>query len=254
VPVLKDISFTAERQETICILGPSGCGKSTILRVVSGMYQRHLKMPTSGVVRVRGVTTTGPHDEVLTVFQRPVLKAWLNVRENIALPFKAPLWGKRVSRKEQSERVEEVLVAVGLSSAAGLRPRQLSGGMQQRVSLAARLVLRPSILCLDEPFSALDPQTRFEMQELVLKIWRHFPCLGLFVTHDVTEALRVADRIIVLSTRPATIIMDITIVEPKPRPEAWFRGAECTQLEQQIIARVREAASSTARGTLNVDV
>jgi NitT/TauT family transport system ATP-binding protein len=252
--VLSNISFTAERSETICVLGPSGCGKSTILRVVSGMHQRFVKMPTSGIVRIRGQQVMGPHDEVLTVFQRPVLKAWLNVKKNVALPFRAPLWGERVSAKEQDDRVNEVLEAVGLSSAAGLLPRQLSGGMQQRVSLAARLVLRPSILCLDEPFSALDPQTRMDMQDLVLRIWKQFPCLALFVTHDVSEALRIADRVIVLSTRPATVVMDITVVEPKPRPDGWFRSNECIQLEQQIIARIREAANPLTKSSLRVSV
>jgi len=252
--VLDGISFTAERSETICILGPSGCGKSTILRIVSGMYERFIKMPTSGTVRIRGEEVTGPQDEVLTVFQRPVLKGWQNVKNNIALPFRSALWGQKISPKEQDERVKEVLDAVGLSGSANLLPRQLSGGMQQRVSLAARLVLRPSILCLDEPFSALDPQTRQDMQELVLKIWRLYPCLALFVTHDVTEALRVADRIIVLSTRPATVIMDITVAEPKPRAEAWFRSNECTQLEQQIIARIREAANTSAKGASSIRV
>ena len=251
--VLRQISFTAERHETICILGPSGCGKSTILRVVSGMHQRHLKMPSSGRATIRGVEVTGPHDEVLTVFQRPVLKAWLNVRDNVALPFKSALWGARVPAAERAQRVDQVLEAVGLTQAAALRPRQLSGGMQQRVSLAARLVLRPSILCLDEPFSALDAQTRHEMQDLVLSVWRNYPCLALFVTHDVTEALRIADRIIVLSTRPATIVMDITLAEPKPRRPEWFRSPECLGIEQQIFARIREATGTTS-GTLNVDV
>jgi NitT/TauT family transport system ATP-binding protein len=251
--VLRQISFSAERHETICILGPSGCGKSTILRVVSGMHQRNLKMPTSGRVKIRGHEVTGPHDDVLTVFQRPVLKAWLDVRANIALPFKAPLWGARVPVAERASRVDEVLAAVGMTQAATLRPRQLSGGMQQRVSLAARLVLRPTILCLDEPFSALDAQTRHEMQLLVLSVWRSFPCLALFVTHDVSEALRIADRIIVLSTRPATIVMDITLAEPKPRRDAWFQSQECLGIEQQIIARIREATGS-ARGTLKLDV
>ncbi len=252
--VLDGITFTAERSETICILGPSGCGKSTILRIVSGMYERFIKMPTSGLVRIRGAEVTGPQDEVLTVFQRPVLKGWQNVKNNIALPFRSSLWGQKISPKEQDERVREVLDAVGLSDSANLLPRQLSGGMQQRVSLAARLVLRPPILCMDEPFSALDPQTRQDMQELVLKIWRLYPCLALFVTHDVTEALRVADRIIVLSTRPATVIMDITVAEPKPRAEAWFRSNECSQLEQQIIARIREAANTSAKGASSIRV
>jgi NitT/TauT family transport system ATP-binding protein len=249
--VLQSISFRVETASTICILGPSGCGKSTILRMVSGMYDRRVAMPTAGEVRVRGKLVDGPHDEVLTVFQPPVLKAWLDVRENILLPFKAPLWGARVPPAEQQTRADQMLAAVGLKAAARLRPRQLSGGMQQRVALAARLVLRPSILCLDEPFSALDPQTRLEMQQLVLDLWRDFACLALFVTHDVTEALRVADRILVLSSRPARIAADIPVAEKKPRSEAWLRSGEGDQLARRIVDLSR---GGPARGTLTVDV
>jgi NitT/TauT family transport system ATP-binding protein len=251
--VLQDISFRADRPSTVCILGPSGCGKSTILRMVSGMYDRRAQMPTSGAVRIRGKVVDGPQEEVLTVFQRPVLKAWLNVRENVLLPFRSDLWGARVSEKERSSRADHLLEAVGLTAAARLYPRQLSGGMQQRVSLAARLVLRPSILCLDEPFSALDPQTRQDMQDLVLRMWNDHPCLALFVTHDVTEALRLADRILVLSTRPATIVADLPVNAPKPRPDAWLRSGQATELERQIFSLIREA-NGTSRGTLTVDV
>lgn len=252
--VLESISFSAERSETIAILGPSGCGKSTILRVVSGMYDRLVRMPTSGEVRIRGRKVEGPHDAVLTVFQKPVLNEWLHVRGNVLLPFKAGLWGKKISKAERNSRVDEVLEAVGLSDSMKLRPRQLSGGMQQRVALAARLVLRPSILCLDEPFSALDPQTRREMQELVLQLWDRYPCLALFVTHDVTEALRVSDRIVVLSTRPARVVVDITIATPKPRSDQWLSSGEARDLEAQIIARIREAATDVSHGTLQMDV
>lgn len=252
--VLQEITFRAERPSTVCILGPSGCGKSTILRAVSGMYDRRVPMPTSGSVRIRGRVVDGPQEEVLTVFQRPVLKAWLNVRENVLLPFKSELWGKRISESERQSRTDQLLEAVGLTPAARLYPRQLSGGMQQRVSLAARLVLRPSILCLDEPFSALDPQTRQDMQDLVLRMWNDHPCLALFVTHDVTEALRLADRILVLSTRPATIVADLAVTAPKPRPDAWLRTAAATDLERKIFGLIREANNGAARGTLTVDV
>ncbi len=254
--VLKDISFSSTRPETICILGPSGCGKSTILRMVSGMYDRHVAMPTAGTVKIRGQLVTEPHDQVLTVFQKPTLKGWLSVRDNVLLPFKSVLWSRGVSPEEQAARVDKMLHAVGLSQAAGLRPRQLSGGMQQRVSLAARLVVRPSILCLDEPFSALDPQTREEMQELCLKLWAESPCLALFVTHDVSEALRIADRILVLSTRPASIVVDMTVPSPKPRSPEWLRSEECSELERDIIARIRQAVTHPAGavGTLRVDV
>jgi NitT/TauT family transport system ATP-binding protein len=252
-PVLDDISFGVDRPSTVCILGPSGCGKSTVLRLISGMYDRRAQMPTRGEVRIRGQVVRGPQNEVLTVFQRPVLKAWLNVRSNVLLPFRAPLWGRQVPPGERVQRVDQMLKAVGLTAAARLYPRQLSGGMQQRVALAARLVLRPSILCLDEPFSALDPQTRLEMQDLVLELWREVPCLALFVTHDVTEALRLADRILVLSTRPARIVADMAVSSAKPRSEAWLRSAECVELEQKIITLIR-SATSQARGTLTVDV
>ncbi len=251
--VLSGISFRVDRPDTVCVLGPSGCGKSTILRLISGMYDRRVPMPTSGTVRIRGRQVTAPQDDVLTVFQKPVLKAWLNVRNNIALPFRSGLWGERVAPSERSRRVGAMLQAVGLGQAARLYPRQLSGGMQQRVSLAARLVLGPSILCLDEPFSALDPQTRLEMQELVVRLWNDSPCLAIFVTHDVTEALRLADRILVLSTRPATIVADMPITVPKPRPDAWLRTAQCQELEQRIMSLIRNAAPQ-GRGTLTVDV
>jgi NitT/TauT family transport system ATP-binding protein len=252
--VLVDITFGVDRPSTVCILGPSGCGKSTILRAISGMYDRRTPMPTEGQVRIRGQVVRGPQDDVLTVFQRPVLKAWLDVRENVMLPFRSSLWGERVPAAERALRTEEMLAAVGLRDSARLYPRQLSGGMQQRVALAARLVLRPSILCLDEPFSALDPQTRLEMQDLVLQLWQKFPCLALFVTHDVTEALRVADRIVVLSTRPASIVADLPVTAPRPRSDAWLRSADCSQMEQKIFALIRGAAAGHNRGTLSVDV
>jgi len=251
--VLQDVSFKAERASTICLLGPSGCGKSTVLRMISGMYDRRARMPTAGAVRIRGRQVDGPHDEVLTVFQRPVLKAWLNVRDNVALPFRSGLWGDRVPPGEQNQRVSEILEAVGMTQAAKLYPRQLSGGMQQRVALAARLVLRPSVLCLDEPFSALDPQTRQDMQDLVLRMWHDFPCLALFVTHDVTEALRLADRILVLSTRPATVVADLPVTAPKPRPDSWLRSPECAELERRIISLMREA-NGPSRGALTMAV
>ncbi len=243
VRVLDGISFTAERTETVCILGPSGCGKSTVLRMISGMHDRFIPMPTSGEVRIDGNKVTSPHDKVLTVFQRPVLKAWLNVEQNIRLPFKAGIWAEGLDSEEIDERVATIVEAVGLTDATKRYPSQLSGGMQQRVSLAARLVLRPEILCLDEPFSALDPQTRLEMQELALKLWKLYPCVAFFVTHDVAEALRIADRIIVLSTRPARVVADMIIMPPKPRPERWDKTAEYMKIEQEIISHIRDAAT-----------
>jgi NitT/TauT family transport system ATP-binding protein len=253
--VLREISFTAEARETVAILGPSGCGKSTILRMVSGMHDRVVQMPTSGATLIEGSAVTAPHDDVLTVFQRPTLNAWQNVLKNVLLPFSAGLWGDDGTSEEQTQRALEIIEAVGLTHAINLLPRQLSGGMQQRVSLASRLVVRPKILCLDEPFSALDPQTRLEMQDLVVQLWEKYPCLGLFVTHDVSEALRLADRIIVLSTAPATIVADLTISEPKPRPASWLGSAEAVAMEREIIHHIREAAGTgRTHGSLTIDV
>ena len=253
--VLRDISFTAEPSETIAILGPSGCGKSTILTMVPGMHDRVVQMPTSGQTLIEGNAVTSPHDDVLTVFQRPILNAWQNVLNNVTLPFRAGIWAERSTSEEQTARALEVIEAVGLTHAMRLYPRQLSGGMQQRVSLAARLIVRPKILCLDEPFSALDPQTRLEMQDLVVTLWDRYPCLGLFVTHDVTEALRLADRIIVLSTAPATIVADLAISEPKPRPPAWLSTPQAISMEREIIQHIREAAGTgRTHGSLTVDV
>jgi ABC-type nitrate/sulfonate/bicarbonate transport system ATPase subunit len=254
VSILKNITFTAENPETICLLGPSGCGKSTLMRMISGMYDRYVKMPTTGEVRIRGKLVQGPHEDVLTVFQKPVLKAWLNVEQNVLLPFKSALWGKKVPPEERRARAAAMIKAVGLDHAVKLYPRQLSGGMQQRVALAARLVLHPPLLCLDEPFSALDPQTRLEMQQLAISLWQQYPCLAIFVTHDVTEALRLADRIIVLSTRPGTIVIDSSITAPKPRAAAWLQSAEARTLEAEIISRIRDAKATTGHGTLKLEV
>ncbi len=253
--VLRDISFSAEARETVAILGPSGCGKSTILRMVSGMHDRVVEMPTSGETLIEGAVVDAPHDDVLTVFQRPTLNAWQNVLNNVLLPFRAGLWAGDGTDEEQTQRALEIIEAVGLTHAMSLLPRQLSGGMQQRVSLAARLVVRPKILCLDEPFSALDPTTRREMQDLVVELWDKYPCLALFVTHDVSEALLLADRIIVLSTAPATIVADLVISEPKPRPGHWLASPTASAMEREIIQHIREAAGSgRSHGSLTVDV
>ena len=189
-------------------------------------------MPT-GRVRIEGEPVTSL-TKVLTVF-RARSQAWLDGAA-IRLPFRAGC-GQGVPREERTTR-RRVIEAVADPSRR-LRPEQLSGGMKQRVSLAARLVLRPAILCLDEPFSALDPETRLEMHRLVLRLWQQFPCVALFVTHDVSEALRLADRIIVLSTRPATVVMDVNVVS---RSRAATRG--CARRSISISSSASSPASA----------
>ena len=255
VQVLKDISFEARGEQAIAILGPSGCGKSTILRMISGMHHRGVIMPTVGEITLDGGVVDRPHDDVLTVFQSACLAPWQDVLGNVILPFKAGLWGKDVSKEEMKKRALDVIESVGLTEALDKLPSQLSGGMQQRVSLAQTLVVRPRVLCMDEPFSALDPTTRKEMRDLVGELRKKYPCLILFVTHDVAEALEMADRVLVLSTQPATILADIVLPDASGREPDWALSEEYSSFEKHILGLIREASHrSQSRGELTVGV
>lgn len=253
--VVKDVSFQAGGTETVAILGPSGCGKSTIIRMVSGMYPRGIQMPTLGCVTIDGEHVKGPRDDVVTVFQSPVLAPWMTVLGNVMLPFKAQLWGEGISPEDQKKRAVEILEAVGLKDSLHKRPNQLSGGMRQRASLAQALVVRPRILCMDEPFSALDPTNSIVMRGLVRELKAKYPCMVMFVTHNVGEALDLADRIIVLSTRPATILLNTTVDAPSPRPGKWNLTPEYAAKEARILQLIREASQGQNNGgTLTVGV
>lgn len=279
IVVVQDITFEAKGSETIAILGPSGCGKSTVLKMVSGMHPRGITMPTVGECIIDDEVVDRPHDDVLTVFQTPVLAGWHTVLGNVMLAFRPFLFGPRarwpwewlqdglvgVSNRvpflrgklpnskpwqEIRQRAEKILEAVGLSDSLHKFPHQLSGGMRQRAALATTLVVNPRIMCMDEPFSALDPTTRIEMRDLTKKLKADYPCLTLFVTHDVDEALDLADRIIVLSTRPATVLEDIHV------PADLVPGsAEWSGLEGHILHLIRDAAQhSGGHGKLSVSV
>ncbi len=225
------------------LLGPSGCGKSTLLRLLGGVRPIGVKSPTSGEVRIGGVPCNGPHDEAVMVFQRYANRPDLTVYENVAFPFRLKLWRARVPPAEQETRVQEMLEAVGLADKAELRPSQLSGGQNQRVALARALVLRPRILLMDEPFGALDAQTREEMQRLLIDLWKAQKCIVVFVTHDVTEALLLGDRVLVLSASPATIVDDFRIDEPRPRSDAWLMSTPVVQMKDRILQRLHGSKS-----------
>jgi ABC-type nitrate/sulfonate/bicarbonate transport system ATPase subunit len=248
--VVDDISLRFDGPGINMLLGPSGCGKSTVLRMMGGVRPIGVSCPTSGTVTIHGAPCEGPHDDSVMVFQHYVNRPDLTVLENVAFPFRLGLWKNRVSPSEVNERVLAMLRAVGLADKAMLRPAQLSGGQNQRVALARALVLRPKILLMDEPFGALDAQTREDMQTLLVKLWTEQPCLVVFVTHDVTEALLLGDRVIVLSTRPARVAADFTIAEPRPRSSAWQRSSEAVQLEERIL----EQLHSAGRGSVRVSV
>jgi ABC-type nitrate/sulfonate/bicarbonate transport system ATPase subunit len=234
------------------LLGPSGCGKSTLLRMMGGVRPIGVATPTSGTVHIDGQPCTGAHDDAVMVFQRYANRPDLSVWDNVAFPFTLKLWKNRVPRSQWHTQVDEMLSAVGLADKRELLPAQLSGGQNQRVALARALVLRPRILLLDEPFGALDAQTRLEAQSLLVELYRRQPCLVVFVTHDVTEALALGDRVIVLSTQPARIADDFKIAEPRPRTAAWHRSTAGTKLEQRILDQLH--TKSVAPGKIQVSV
>jgi ABC-type nitrate/sulfonate/bicarbonate transport system ATPase subunit len=250
VRVVDGVSLRFDGPGINMLLGPSGCGKSTLLRMMGGVRPIGLVSPTAGRVSIDAVPCDGPHDDAVMVFQHYVNRPDLSVFDNVAFPFRLKLWRARVREAEVTQRVEQMLAAVGLADKARLRPAQLSGGQNQRVALARALVLRPRILLMDEPFGALDAQTREDMQQLLVKLWNEQPCLVVFVTHDVTEALLLGDRVIVLSTRPARVADDFAVREPRPRSSSWQRSTEAVRLEERIL----EQLHSAGRGQVRVSV
>ncbi len=239
--VLDGINLSFGEPTINMLLGPSGCGKSTLLRMLGGVRPIGVKAPTSGEVIIGGQPCDGPHDESVMVFQRYANRPDLTIRENIAFPFRLSLWKGRVPPAEREKRVDAMLKAVGLEGKGGLRPSQLSGGQNQRVALARALVLRPRILLMDEPFGALDAQTREEMQHLLIDLWKAQRCLVVFVTHDVTEALLLGDRVIVLSTSPADVVDDFPIEEPRPRSDAWLMSTPVVAMKERVLDRLHQA-------------
>jgi NitT/TauT family transport system ATP-binding protein len=207
LPVLDDVSFKVGPGEFVALLGPSGCGKSTLLRLVAG-----LEPPGSGTLREDGVPITTPFPSRVVVFQDPTLFPWRTVWNNVALGLEA-----RGILKGQRHRVDAAIDLVGLSAFKNAYPHQLSGGMAQRVALARALVNDPKILVLDEPLGKLDSLTRMAMQAEILSLWQRSGVTALLVTHDVEEAVFLANRVIVLSDRPARIKADIGVDRSYPR-------------------------------------
>ena len=205
--VLDAVDCDVAEGELVCLLGPSGCGKSTLLRLVAGFL-----LPDSGNVELQGERIMGPGPDRGVVFQEDALFPWLTVRENVG--FGA---GRRMPREALEEEVSRYLQRVGLGAFGGYLPRELSGGMKQRVALARVLILRPKVLLMDEPFGALDALTRGEMHELFLSLMRETNGTSLFVTHDVEEAVTLADRLWVMDRSPGRIRADIPVALPRPR-------------------------------------
>ena len=205
--VLDNVTLSAAPGEFVALLGPSGCGKSTLLRLLAG-----LDSPRSGKIGADGVRIVGPDPSRLLVFQDPTLYPWRTVRQNIALGLQA-----RGVARQNAHRVEEALALVGLQNFGDALPNELSGGMAQRAALARVLVNDPRLLLLDEPLGKLDSLTRMTLQAEILSLWQDAGFTAVLVTHDVEEALLLAQRIIVFSDRPARIVREVTVDAAYPR-------------------------------------
>lgn len=252
VRVVDKISLDFDRPSINMLLGPSGCGKSTILHMMGGVRPIGVPTPTSGDVLIDGKPCSDAHEDAVMVFQRYANRPDLTVWDNVAFPFRLAHWKARVPKSEWAPRVDAMLESVGLTAHKNHRPAQLSGGQNQRVALARALVLRPRILLMDEPFGALDAQTRADAQSLLVKLHKEQPCLIVFVTHDVTEALMLGDRVIVLSTQPARVADDFAILEPRPRSATWQRSSEAVKLEERILQQLHK--TSAGRGEVSVSI
>jgi len=233
---LKDVSFELEAGSFACVIGASGSGKSTLLRVLAGLVK-----PTSGEVRFWRACGGG-RPKVGLVFQQANLMPWRTVLENIMLPFEL----KKASRAEAEARALELLELVGLAGFERSWPRDLSGGMAQRVAIARSLMHDPDLLLLDEPFGALDALTRERMGAELLRIWQARRKTVLMVTHSINEALFLSDRVLVLSSRPGQVCLDLKVPLPRPRSEAMHYTAEFGEMARCLRAAIDTEAAVTA--------
>ena len=230
VRALDDISLTIGEGEFVALLGPSGCGKSTLLNVLAGFEK-----VTRGELLFDGTAISKPGPDRGVVFQEAALFPWLTVWQNV-------IFGPQVqgmARSDYEPRARQLLELVGLSSFADALPVQLSGGMRQRVGIARVLVMNPRALLMDEPFGALDAQTRLSMQQLLLDVWQKLNTTVLFVTHDIDEAILLSDRICVMSARPGRIIKTIPIELARPRSIASLTSPEFIAYKTEIMADIR---------------
>jgi NitT/TauT family transport system ATP-binding protein len=227
---LDDVSFDVAPGEFVCLLGPSGCGKSTLLGALAG----HLA-PSHGAIRVDGRPIASPSPERGLVFQHHTLLPWRSVLDNVAFGLKM----QGVAKRERRIRAAELLQLVGLAGFEERYPSELSGGMQQRVELARVLINQPRVLLMDEPFGALDALTRLAMQELLLDVWARFRPTVLFVTHDIDEALFLADRLLVLGPRPGRIVETLTLPFARPRQAALSTSPDFIALKRHCLELLR---------------
>jgi len=231
---LVDINLRIEEGEFVCLLGPSGCGKSTLLKIIAGLIPA-----TSGRITINGKPVSGPGPERAVVFQDYALFPWMTVRDNVEFGLEA----RRLPVAERREVSSRLLKVVGLSDFAERFPHQLSGGMKQRVSIARALAVDPSLLLMDEPFGALDAQTRHLLQDELLRIWREYRKTVVFVTHSIEEAIYLSDRIVVMTARPGRVKQIVVVSEARPRDMA---SADMNQRQREVRAVLNEEIARAA--------
>lgn len=232
---LQPVSLRIEPGEFVTLLGPSGCGKSTLLKMVAGLLQ-----PTAGRIALSDT-------HLSFVFQEATLMPWADVQTNVRLPLE--LAG--LERRQADQRVDEALKLVGLQAFARHRPRELSGGMQMRVSIARGLVTRPRLLLMDEPFGALDEITRNKLDADLLDLWRQQGLTVVFVTHSITEAVFLSTRVIMMAARPGRVVLDQRIDNPWPRDDDHRTSPAFNDCVRQLQRRLSEASEATEAGTSN---
>ena len=235
VEAIGSITFDVFPGELVCIVGPSGCGKTTLLKCLSGLLS-----PTSGSVQLEGTEVTAPPKKMAVVFQEygRSLYPWLTVEDNVGLPLKA----RGVAKAERSRTIERALVEVGLENARHKYPWQLSGGMQQRVAIARAVAYEPEVLIMDEPFAAVDAQTRADLEDLVRRVWKDLGVTVLFVTHDIDESVYLGERVLMLSNSPTSIQEDLAIDLPDERDQLSTRALpRFTELRTHVYEQIQRA-------------
>jgi NitT/TauT family transport system ATP-binding protein len=238
IVAVNGMNMSVNEREFVCVLGPSGCGKSTTLMAIAGLIQI-----SDGSITIDGTPVNGPNPECAVVFQEFALMPWLTVKANVRFGLRL----KGVARRIQEEKARHYIDMVGLSAFEDAYPHQLSGGMRQRVGIARALAVNPSILLMDEPFGALDAQTREIMGMELLKIWDQERKTVVFVTHGIDEAISLADRVIVMNGRPGRIRSEIKVEIPRPRDQRIHKMAEFAELREQIWDLLQSPSAEPAQ-------